>query len=68
MREEGAMFKRPEYHAEIAFENGTGISVDINKGSLLIQGNDGVIRHYTLIGDDNLELVRAEFERVTQDD
>ena len=68
MREEGAMFKRPEYHAEIAFENGTQISVDINKGSLLIQGSDGVIRHYTLIGDDNLELVRAEFERVTQDD
>lgn len=68
LREEKAMLKRPEYHAEITFNSGMVITVDISKGSLLIQGGDGVIRHYTLIGDDNLELVRAEFERVTSDD
>lgn len=64
MREESKMFSRPEYHADLEFRDGTVIGIDISKGSLLIDSN-GTIYHYTLIGDSNLELVRAEFERVT---
>lgn len=41
------------------------MQVDLSKGSLLVDGGDGVILHYTLIGDRNLELVRAELERLT---
>lgn len=64
MREETKMFSRPEYHADLEFRDGTVIGIDISKGSLLIDSN-GTISRYTLIGDSNLELVRAEFERVT---
>lgn len=68
MKEESAMFNRPEYHVDIEFDNGTVYGVDINKGSLLVQVGDGSIYHYTLVGDNNLELLRAELERVTTDD
>lgn len=68
MKEESAMFSRPEYHVDIEFNNGTVYGVDINKGSLLVQVGDGSIYHYTLVGDNNLELLRAELERVTTDD
>lgn len=37
MKEESAMFSRPEYHVDIEFNNGTVYGVDINKGSLLVQ-------------------------------
>lgn len=65
---ESQMFNRPEFHADLSFDSGTVVSIDLSKGSLLVDGGDGVIRHYTLIGDSNLELLRAEFERVTEDD
>ena len=64
---ESSMFNRPEYHADILFDSGTTISVDLSNGSLLVKGGDDVNRHYTLIGDENLDLLRAEFERVTED-
>ena len=43
------------------------IRLDINSGSLLIDGGDGVILHYTMIGDSNMDRVRAEFERLIND-
>lgn len=36
-------------------------------GSLLVDGGRRCVLHYTLIGDRNLELVRAELERITTD-
>lgn len=68
MREESMMFKRPEYHISLEFNNGFEVEIDISKGSLLIDSGSGTIYHYTLIGDSNLELVRAELERLTADD
>ena len=52
---------------DIEFSGGMVMQVDLSKGSLLVDGGDGVILHYTLIGDRNLELVRAELERLTTD-
>ena len=49
-------------------EEGFEVEIDISKGSLLIDSGSGTIYHYTLIGDSNLELVRAELERLTADD
>ena len=60
------MFSRPEYHADIEFASGMVIRLDINSGSLLIDGGDGVILHYTMIGDSNMDRVRAEFERLIE--
>lgn len=68
MREESTMFKRPEYHVDLEFDSGLVVGIDINKGSLLIDSGNGTIHHYTLIGDSNLELVRAELERLTADE
>ena len=68
MREESTMFKRPEYHVNLEFDSGFVVGVDINKGSLMIDSGNGTIHHYTLIGDSNLELVRAELERLTADE
>ena len=48
-REESVMFKPPGYHADIEFASGMVIRLDINSGSLLIDGGDGVILHYTMI-------------------
>ena len=67
VREEKKMFNKPEYHMDIEFSGGMVMQVDLSKGSLLVDGGDGVILHYTLIGDRNLELVRAELERLTTD-
>ena len=67
VREEKKMFNKPEYHMDIEFSSGMVMQVDLSKGSLLVDGGDGVILHYTLIGDRNLELVRAELERLTAD-
>ena len=67
VREEKKMFNKPEYHMDIEFSGGMVMQVDLSKGSLLVDGGDGVILHYTLIGDRNLELVRAELERITTD-
>lgn len=67
VREEKKMFNKPEYHMDIEFSSGMVMQVDLSKGSLLVDGGDGVILHYTLIGDRNLELVRAELERLTTD-
>ena len=67
VREESVMFSRPEYHADIEFASGMVIRLDINSGSLLIDGGDGVILHYTMIGDSNMDRVRAEFERLIND-
>lgn len=67
VREEKKMFNTPEYHMDIEFSGGMVMQVDLSKGSLLVDGGDGVILHYTLIGDRNLELVRAELERLTTD-
>lgn len=67
VREESVMFNRPEYHADIEFASGMVIRLDINSGSLLVDGGDGVILHYTMIGDSNMERVRAEFERLIND-
>lgn len=67
VREEKKMFNKPEYHMDIEFSGGMVMQVDLSKGSLLVDGGDGVILHYTLIGDRNLELVRAELERFTTD-
>ena len=67
VREEKKMFNKPEYHMDIEFSSGMVMQVDLSKGSLLVDGGDGMILHYTLIGDRNLELVRAELERLTAD-
>ena len=67
VREEKKMFNKPEYHMDIEFSGGMVMQVDLSKGSLLVDGGDGVILHYTLIGDRNLELVRAELERRSTD-
>ena len=67
VREEKKMFNKPEYHMDIEFSGGMVMQVDLSKGSLLVDGGDGVILHYTLIGDRNLELVRAELEQLTTD-
>ena len=67
VREEKKMFNKPEYHMDIEFSGGMVMQVDLSKGSLLVDGGDGVILHYTLISDRNLELVRAELERLTTD-
>ena len=67
VREEKKMFNKPEYHMDIEFSGGMVMQVDLSKGSLLVDGGDGVILHYTLIGDRNLELVGAELERLTTD-
>ena len=67
VRAESVMFSRPEYHADIEFASGMVIRLDINSGSLLIDGGDGVILHYTMIGDSNMDRVRAEFERLIND-
>ena len=67
VREEKKMFNKPEYHMDIEFSGGMVMQVDLSKGSLLVDGGDGVILHYTLIGDRNLELVRAQLERLTTD-
>ena len=50
VREESVMFSRPEYHADIEFASGMVIRLDINSGSLLIDGGDGelvpVVAHF----------------------
>ena len=67
VKTESVMFSKPEYHADIQFVSGMVMHLDINSGSLLIDGGDGNILHYVMVGDQNLELVRAEFERLTSD-
>ena len=50
-----------------AYSEDENYQITLATGSLLVDGGDGVILHYTLIGDRNLELVRAELERLTTD-
>ena len=66
-KKEVGLIRDHEYHMDIEFSGGMVMQVDLSKGSLLVDGGDGVILHYTLIGDRNLELVRAELERLTTD-
>ena len=64
LRTETQMYKKPDYSILIEFDNNTSYEVNILKGAFLLKDTTGTIYHYTLVGDDNLQNLKDEIERL----